>query len=195
MRSVNNWRLFSYSDLFADANFLIMRLLPLSLVNFLLILTAGCSHNPRVVNHSTPKATTSSTQLIQNSIAIKNSISTKPLRSKPIRININNLPKPFDSTSSSKPPQILPIPANPTLRLPPGFVVNVFAEGLDAPRWLALTPSGDVLVTETRQNRISLLRDSNGDGVADEKKDFCNRSQWIKYTLWHDFWRKYFLLG
>ena len=31
--------------------------------------------------------------------------------------------------------------------------------------WLALTPSGDVLVTETRQNRIRLLRDTNGDGA------------------------------
>jgi len=59
-----------------------------------------------------------------------------------------------------------PIPDSPVLRVPPGFTVNLFAENLDAPRWLTLTPSGDVLVTETRQNRIRLLRDTNDDGVG-----------------------------
>jgi len=53
--------------------------------------------------------------------------------------------------------------------VPAGFTVNVFAE-VWMPHWLALTPTGDVLVTETRQNRIRLLRDTNGDGVADVRK-------------------------
>jgi glucose/arabinose dehydrogenase len=83
----------------------------------------------------------------------------------------------------------MPIPA-------PGLQVNAFASGLDHPRWLYRLPNGDVLVAETNSpprtvggitglvmgylmkqggadvpsaNRITLLRDTNGDGVADLK--------------------------
>jgi glucose/arabinose dehydrogenase len=101
-------------------------------------------------------------------------VRTQPLSPAPIRITVADLPKPFASESASKSPDVVPIPDNPTLRVPAGFTVNVYAENLDRPRWLALTPSGDVLVTETRQNQIRLLRDTNGDGVADVNKIFAN---------------------
>ena len=81
------------------------------------------------------------------------------------------------------------------LRVPAGFTVNVFAEGLDAPRWLALTPSGDVLVTETRQNRIRLLRDSNGDGVADSQKTFASRANGLNRPFGMAFAGNFFFLG
>ncbi|SFU21295.1 sorbosone dehydrogenase family protein [Mesorhizobium sp. YR577] len=77
-----------------------------------------------------------------------------------------------------------------------GLVVNAFADGLDHPRWLHVLPNGDVLVAETSRppkpdkdfdfrdwimgvvmgqagaevpsaNRITLLRDADGDGVAE----------------------------
>ena len=78
----------------------------------------------------------------------------------------------------------------------PSASVNAFARGLDHPRWLHVLPNGDVLVAETNApprpqdnrgikgwffkkyqkkaggavpsaNRISLLRDADGDGVAE----------------------------
>jgi len=77
----------------------------------------------------------------------------------------------------------------------PGLKVNAFAQGLDHPRWLYELPNGDILVAETdapeasaeggllawfakrvmrysgsgfpSPDRISLLRDTNGDGKAD----------------------------
>ena len=78
----------------------------------------------------------------------------------------------------------------------PGTRVALFADGLDHPRWLYVLPNGDVLVAETNAppkpddtpgikgwvmglvmkragagvpsaNRITLLRDSDGDGVVD----------------------------
>ena len=78
----------------------------------------------------------------------------------------------------------------------PGLQVQAFAAGLDHPRWLYVLPNGDVLVAETNAppkpedakgikgwvmglvmkragagvpsaNRITLLRDTDGDGVAD----------------------------
>jgi glucose/arabinose dehydrogenase len=82
-----------------------------------------------------------------------------------------------------------------------GFAVNAYADGFVHPRWLYVLPNGDVLVAETNgppgksgikglkgkimgevmekagaavpsANRISLLRDSDGDGVAETKTVF-----------------------
>jgi glucose/arabinose dehydrogenase len=79
--------------------------------------------------------------------------------------------------------------------------VRPFATGLHHPRWLYVLPNGDVLVSETNapkrpddakgikgfffrlfqtragggapnENRLILLRDSNGDGIADIRTDF-----------------------
>ncbi|MBV8686444.1 MAG: sorbosone dehydrogenase family protein [Alphaproteobacteria bacterium] len=79
-----------------------------------------------------------------------------------------------------------------------GLRVRAFARGLDHPRWLAVLPNGDVLVAETNAperpkdgrglkgfffklfqkkaggavpsaNRITLLRDADGDGVAETR--------------------------
>ena len=87
-------------------------------------------------------------------------------------------------------------PAGVTPQPAPGTQVAAFASGLDHPRWLYVLPNGDVLVAETNAppkpedgkgikgwvmrlvmkragaavpsaNRIALLRDTNGDGVAD----------------------------
>ena len=80
----------------------------------------------------------------------------------------------------------------------PGLSVAAFADGLDHPRWLYRLPDGGVLVAETNSpsrpdddagikgkvaklvmkragagvpsaNRITLLRDTDGDGVADQR--------------------------
>jgi glucose/arabinose dehydrogenase len=82
-----------------------------------------------------------------------------------------------------------------------GRKVNAFATGLDHPRWLYVLPNGDVLVAETNApprpedgkgikawfmklfmkkaggavpsaNRITLLRDADGDGVAEVRSAF-----------------------
>jgi glucose/arabinose dehydrogenase len=83
----------------------------------------------------------------------------------------------------------------------PGLRVAAFATGLDHPRWLHVLPNGDVLVAETNApprpddgkgikakfmkifakkagagvpsaNRITLLRDTDGDGVAETRSVF-----------------------
>ncbi|MCC8981618.1 sorbosone dehydrogenase family protein [Bradyrhizobium sp. 10BB] len=81
----------------------------------------------------------------------------------------------------------------------PGLKVNAFAAGLDHPRWINVLPNGDVLIAEATQiagtprsvfhyamqatmrraaalgvsaNRITLLRDRDGDGVAESSSAF-----------------------
>ena len=105
------------------------------------------------------------------------------------------MPEPFATNSASKSPNILPIPPQPTLNVPKGFQVKVFAEGLDRPRWLALTPTGEVLVTETRQNRITLLRDTNGDGTADSRKVFADAKNGLDIPFGMAFGQNSFFLG
>jgi glucose/arabinose dehydrogenase len=91
------------------------------------------------------------------------------------------------------PQGIAPTPA-------PGFAVTPFAKDLDHPRWLYVLPNGDVLVAETNAppkpaekglrawfmkramkkagagvpsaNRVTLLRDADGDGVAETRSVF-----------------------
>jgi len=89
-------------------------------------------------------------------------------------------------------------PLGATPQAAPGTRVVAFASGLDHPRWLFVLPNGDVLVAETNAppkpedakgikawltglvmkragagvpsaNRITLLRDTNGNGVADQR--------------------------
>ena len=92
--------------------------------------------------------------------------------------------------------------AGQTPTAPQGYAVQAFASGLDHPRWLYRLPNGDVLVAETNAppkpedkqggirgwvmglvmsragaavpsaNRITLLRDADGDGVAETKTAF-----------------------
>jgi glucose/arabinose dehydrogenase len=90
-----------------------------------------------------------------------------------------------------------PVPWNNDRPAPAaGLKVQAFADGLDHPRWLYTLPNGDVLVAEANSpprktaslvdrimgwllsragagvpsaNRITLLRDGNGDGVAETR--------------------------
>ncbi|MFP2931706.1 PQQ-dependent sugar dehydrogenase [Pyxidicoccus sp. 3LG] len=55
------------------------------------------------------------------------------------------------------------------LTVPPGFRINVFAQGLTNPRTLAVRADGTVYVTEREAGRVTLLRDTNGDGRADQQ--------------------------
>ena len=87
-----------------------------------------------------------------------------------------------------------------TPRAAPGLKVNVFATGLQHPRWIHVLPNGDVLIAESSTvprdgmrnlfdyamvstmkraravdvsaNRITLLRDADGDGVAEIQQVF-----------------------
>ncbi|BAQ66372.1 sorbosone dehydrogenase family protein [Geminocystis sp. NIES-3709] len=123
------------------------------------------------------------------------SISTQILNPKPIKITLDELPEPFISESASQPPQILPIPSSKIFNVPVGFQVNIYAEGLNNPRWLTLTPDGNVLVTETRDNRITLLQDSDNDGVADKRSIFADESNGLNIPFGMTFTSEYFFLG
>ncbi len=174
----------------------------LSLVSSLFLLTlAACSTDSAIEQNqsaqpSSPQpATVAQTQPQAQSSSPKNLIQTRSLNPQQINIQVEDLPQPFQTDSASNPPQVIPIPQNPVLNVPEGFTVNVYAEGLDRPRWLTLTPEGDVLVTETRQNRIRRLSDRNGDGAAEVNQVFATAENGLNQALGMAFANGYFFLG
>lgn len=147
----------------------------------------GCSSTEALLN----QAQVSESREIKG----KERLEVRSLNPKPIQISVRDLPPPYQTDSASRPPEVIPIPEKPVLQVPPGFEVNVFAENLESPRWLALTPTGDVLVTETRANRIRLLKDTNKDGVADVKTTFANRANGLNIPFGMTFAKDSFFVG
>jgi len=54
------------------------------------------------------------------------------------------------------------------IKLPPGFQISIFAEGLRNARSLAQSPSGTIFVGSDRAGSVYALRDDNKDGKADK---------------------------
>lgn len=59
------------------------------------------------------------------------------------------------------------------VQLPEGFRANVFAEGLNGPRFMALGPDGVIYAADRGNDRIVALPDEDGDGRADEIRVFA----------------------
>ncbi len=81
------------------------------------------------------------------------------------RIDPAALPPPFATPSTRNSPQLIVRPTDAVLAVPPGFHVETFAANLEGPRKMLVAPNGDVLVSETRGGRISVLHPA-ADGHA-----------------------------
>ena len=78
------------------------------------------------------------------------------------------LAAPFASGSAGIFAQTVSFQAAPTLAVPPGFSANVFARaGLASVRNLLVAPNGEEFSAEQFANRVSILRDADGDGRAE----------------------------
>src|SRR5581483_5903356 len=58
------------------------------------------------------------------------------------------LPAPFATPSAAAPPKIIARPADAQLKLPAGFTVEEFAGGFQRPRFMAVGPSGEILLSD-----------------------------------------------
>ena len=146
----------------------------LGLAVLLAVLLAGCAESAR--------------------LSVRDGSGPTPLLPAPVHTAI---PTVHVATATGWPDGAVPTPA-------PGFAVAAFARGLDHPRWLYVLPDGDVLVAETdaprprpldeqgakakvmhalmkkvgsgrpSADRITLLRDADGDGVAETQRIFLD---------------------
>lgn len=63
------------------------------------------------------------------------------------------------------------------LRVPAGFTVAKFADSVGKPRIIAVGAGGNIYVSDREAGTVTLLRDNNGDGVADFRKNVANVEQ------------------
>jgi glucose/arabinose dehydrogenase len=109
------------------------------------------------------------------------------------------LPPPYATKSTTQYCKVIGWPRGKTPTAPAGFKVSLYANGLDNPRNIYIAPNGDVLVAEANTelkwlkklgadivgasksqnlnksaNRITILRDKNGDGIPDSKTVFLS---------------------
>src|SRR5215831_12776041 len=105
-----------------------------------------------------------------------------------------SLPAPFATPWFRKPTRVVPMPAGARLNAPPGFAVNVFADTLQFPRFMALAPNGDVFLAEPQRGaaKITVLRDTDGDGVADHRETFATD---VNRPFGLAFWKSYLYVG
>jgi glucose/arabinose dehydrogenase len=112
------------------------------------------------------------------------------------------LPEPYATKSVSNYSKVVGWKDGETPKAPKGFVVTKYAEGLENPRWMYVLPNGDVLVAESNSNysilkqigatiigaggsnnlkrsadRITLLRDTNNDGIPDLRETLLTKME------------------
>ncbi|HVW96446.1 MAG TPA: sorbosone dehydrogenase family protein [Mucilaginibacter sp.] len=110
-----------------------------------------------------------------------------------------HLPPPYQTKATWNFCDVIGWPKGKTPIAPPGFQVNLFADSLNNPRNMIVTPNGDILVAEANTeitglkkigadiigasasqnlgksaNRVTLLRDTDHDGVADIRTVFLS---------------------
>src|SRR5262245_43414552 len=68
----------------------------------------------------------------------------------------DQLPPPNATKSAGNGADTVERPDPPPFRVPDGFHVNLFADGLAYPRWMTVAPNGDVFLTEPDDGRVRL---------------------------------------
>ena len=109
----------------------------------------------------------------------------------------DTLPPPYATSSATNFSNVIGWKEGETPVAPEGFIVTKYADSLQNPRWMYMLPNGDVLVAESNTphnffekvgaaiiganksndmrksaNRITLLRDTDGDGKPDARTTF-----------------------
>lgn len=109
--------------------------------------------------------------------------------------NEKELPEPFATKSTSNYSNVIGWKEGETPKAPEGFTVTKYADGFQNPRWMYVTPNGDVLVAESNSNYsipkqigaaiigaggsnnlkhsadvITLLRDTDNNGFPDVRE-------------------------
>ncbi|MBB5351594.1 hypothetical protein HNR46_001831 [Haloferula luteola] len=108
--------------------------------------------------------------------AAKEELSQEPPVTVKTAVGDLTLPPPYQTASARNSTRQVAWPEGVTPTAPEGFKVTRFADALKHPRWAYVGPNGDVFVAESNTrgsaDRITLLRDQDGDGVPEERMGF-----------------------
>jgi len=91
------------------------------------------------------------------------------------KITVRDLPPPSSNVLTINLPRVARPPADARLQVPRGFKIDLYASGFRDPRFLLNAPNGDIFVSESRANRIKVLRDTKSNGKPDVVQIFAER--------------------
>ena len=117
-------------------------------------------------------------------------------------ISPSSLAKPNATPAVANQSSTIPRPAAAMPEVPKGFQVSIFADKLSDPRWMAVASNGDIFLAEPPGDykarsggKITVLRDSNGDGKADQRFTFLPASAGFVYPHGLAFHDGYLYVG
>ncbi len=93
------------------------------------------------------------------------------------------LPPPFHTPSARNPAELVPRPAGTAPRVASGLRVSRWAGGFQNARTMALGPDGSVFVSDAGRGQVTVLRDDDHDGVADERREVFARGLELPFGL------------
>ena len=88
------------------------------------------------------------------------------------RVTVPDLPAPAGGTAAVA--SVVAPPAGALPKVPPGFSVALFAEGLQAPRAMRVAPNGDIFVAEQTGGRVRVLRAADGAATPSQSSVFID---------------------
>jgi glucose/arabinose dehydrogenase len=90
------------------------------------------------------------------------------------KITVQDLPQPFATESARNGADLVARPKDAWPVAPSGFKVEMFASGLDNPRWMRTAPNGDIFLAEMEPGKILLFRGMTGDGKPEQTSVFLD---------------------
>jgi len=90
------------------------------------------------------------------------------------KITVKDLPPPYATHSAENGPDVVARPTNAWPKAPAGFLVQLYAAGLDNPRLLRTAPNGDIFLAESDAGRIRVFRGMTSDGKPEQASIFTS---------------------
>src|SRR5258708_1460735 len=90
------------------------------------------------------------------------------------KITVKSLPAPYATHSADNGPELVARPETAWPIAPAGFKVELYAAGLDNPRFLRTAPNGDVFLAESDSGRIRMFRGMTSDGKPEQAAVFAS---------------------
>jgi glucose/arabinose dehydrogenase len=83
------------------------------------------------------------------------------------KITPADMPPPYATASANNGPTVVERPPNAWPKAPRGFLVELLATGLDNPRLIRVSPSGDLFIAESGPGRIRVFRPAQEGGKSE----------------------------
>jgi len=90
------------------------------------------------------------------------------------KITVADLPEPKEAESVDNGPTLVPRPDGAWPIAPPGFKVQLYAQGFTEPRLIRSAPNGDLFLADSKAGKVMVLRGVGADGKVSTTETFAS---------------------